>query len=80
MTRPGVPHSLPILHCPSSHTCPRPSLPSAHTKHQSQETASSIQGLHQWVTNEYLHCGIREAGAVIFERLLNLTRGGILPR
>lgn len=46
----------------------------------SQETANRINGMHQWVTNEYLHCGIREAGGPVFERLLNLCRGGILPR
>ncbi|KAL6766366.1 hypothetical protein ACKKBG_A35750 [Auxenochlorella protothecoides x Auxenochlorella symbiontica] len=45
-----------------------------------QETANRINGMHQWVTNEYLHCGIREAGGPVFERLLNLCRGGILPR
>jgi hypothetical protein len=35
---------------------------------------------HQWITNEYLHCGIREAGATILERLLNFSRGGTLLR
>lgn len=34
----------------------------------------------QWITNEYLHCGIREAGATIFEKLLNMARGGVLLR
>ena len=34
----------------------------------------------QFITNEYLHCGIREAGTAIFEKLLNLARGGILLR
>lgn len=34
----------------------------------------------QWITSEYLHCGIREAGATIFEKLLNMARGGVLLR
>ena len=34
----------------------------------------------QFITNEYLHCGIREAGTAIFEKLLNIARGGILLR
>jgi hypothetical protein len=45
-----------------------------------QRTAARVGCLQQWVTNEYLHCGIREAGGTIFERLLNMTRGGILLR
>jgi hypothetical protein len=36
--------------------------------------------LLQWITNEFLHCGIREAGVTIVERLLNMSRGGILLR
>ena len=57
-------------HIYSLQSCPTPS----------QATASKIAGLQKWITNEYLHCGIREAGKTIFERLVNLTRGGILPR
>ena len=34
----------------------------------------------QWVTSEYMHCGIREAGGAIFEKLLNMARGGTLLR
>ncbi|EFN50920.1 hypothetical protein CHLNCDRAFT_141711 [Chlorella variabilis] len=45
-----------------------------------QQTASHIKGIRQWITNEYLHCGIREAGVTIFEKLLNMVRGGILLR
>ncbi|KAI7844714.1 hypothetical protein COHA_001802 [Chlorella ohadii] len=45
-----------------------------------QETAGSINGIRQWITNEYLHCGIREAGGTIVERLLNMARGGLLLR
>lgn len=45
-----------------------------------QETAAGVRGLRQWVTNEYLHCGIREAGPVIFERLISMARGAVLLR
>ena len=45
-----------------------------------QETAAQIKGMRQYVTNEYMHCGIREAGGSIFEKLLNMARGGILLR
>lgn len=45
-----------------------------------QETAGRVRGLRQWVTNEYLHCGIREAGAAIFERLLSMARGAVMLR
>ncbi|GAB4821662.1 hypothetical protein N2152v2_008708 [Parachlorella kessleri] len=45
-----------------------------------QETVASIKGMRQYVTSEYLHCGLREAGGTIFEKLLNMCRGGILLR
>lgn len=45
-----------------------------------QETAAQVKGLRQWVTSEYMHCGLREAGGTIFEKLLNMARGGILLR
>ncbi|KAL4859014.1 Proton/sulfate cotransporter 2 [Chlorella vulgaris] len=45
-----------------------------------QVTAGHIKGIRQWITNEFLHCGIREAGVTIVERLLNMSRGGILLR
>ena len=34
----------------------------------------------QYITNEFLHCGIREAGGPILEKLLNAARGGSLLR
>jgi hypothetical protein len=34
-----------------------------------------IQGIRQWMTNEYMHSGIRDDGAVILEKLLGYTRG-----
>ncbi|KAA6418622.1 MAG: peptidase family [Trebouxia sp. A1-2] len=42
-----------------------------------QETASKILGVRQWVTNEYMHSGIRDDGARILERLLGIVRGSI---
>jgi pimeloyl-ACP methyl ester carboxylesterase len=45
-----------------------------------QETARSIKGIRQFVTNEYLHDGIKESGAAIFDKLLNMARGGVLLR
>lgn len=40
-----------------------------------QETASGLKGLRQWITNEYMHSGIREDGPKIFDTLLGMTRG-----
>jgi pimeloyl-ACP methyl ester carboxylesterase len=41
----------------------------------SLETAARIKGLRPWLTNEYLHNGLRAAGGRILGRLLDLTRG-----
>jgi hypothetical protein len=43
-----------------------------------QETAASVAGLRQWVTNEYKHSGIRDDGARIFDRLLAMVRDVLL--
>ena len=40
-----------------------------------QDTAAKIGGLRQWMTNEFQHSGLRDDGAVIFEKLLSMTRG-----
>jgi len=45
-----------------------------------QETAQSIQDIRQFVTSDHLHDGIRENGSAIFEKLLNMARGGVLLR
>jgi hypothetical protein len=42
--------------------------------HLAQETASHINGIRQWMTNEFQHSGIRDDGAVVFERLLSMSR------
>lgn len=41
------------------------------------ETAAAVRGLRPWVTNQYLHSGLRDDGAVILERLLSMARGTI---
>ncbi len=41
----------------------------------SEETAERVRGLRPWVTNEYLHNGLRADGARILDRLLDLARG-----
>lgn len=45
-----------------------------------QETLEKIPHVRQYVTNEYLHDGIREQGAAIFEKLLHLARGSTVLR
>jgi len=41
----------------------------------SEETAGRIRGLRVWLTNEYLHNGLRADGERILRRLLDLARG-----
>lgn len=40
----------------------------------SEETAAQVPGLRPWVTNEYLHNGLRADGDRILGRLLDLAR------
>jgi pimeloyl-ACP methyl ester carboxylesterase len=42
----------------------------------SLETAAIVPNLRPWVTNEYLHNGLRADGARILDRLLAMARGG----
>jgi hypothetical protein len=42
----------------------------------SLETAASVPGFRPWVTNEYLHNGLRADGGRIVARLLDLARDG----
>lgn len=42
-----------------------------------QGTIAHIKGARQWSTSEYMHNGIRDDGARIFERLLGMCRGSI---
>jgi pimeloyl-ACP methyl ester carboxylesterase len=41
----------------------------------SEETAGSIRGLRPWLTNEYEHDGLRQEGARVLGRLLDLVQG-----
>lgn len=45
-----------------------------------QETAQRIRGIRQHVTSEWLHDGLKENGPALFEKLLNMARGGLLVR
>ncbi|AQL01847.1 uncharacterized protein LOC100279880 [Zea mays] len=40
-----------------------------------KETASQIAGIRLWVTNEYMHSGIRDGGSHVFEYLMALLNG-----
>ncbi|KAK6918312.1 Alpha/beta hydrolase fold-1 [Dillenia turbinata] len=39
------------------------------------ETASQIAGIRLWVTNEYMHSGLRDGGGQVFEHLMGLLNG-----
>ncbi|MBV72160.1 MAG: alpha/beta hydrolase [Myxococcales bacterium] len=41
----------------------------------SSQTAQSVRGMRVWVTNQYEHNGLRQAGPSILSRLLDLARG-----
>ncbi len=43
----------------------------------SEETASSITGIHLWATSEYEHNGLRADGEKVLGRLIGLVRGEI---
>jgi hypothetical protein len=40
----------------------------------SEETADLLPGMHRWLTDEYLHNGLRTAGERILDRLIDLVR------
>ena len=40
-----------------------------------EETAATIRGLRPWITNEYLHNGLRADGERVLGRLIDLVRG-----
>ncbi|CAM0912923.1 unnamed protein product [Alopecurus aequalis] len=40
-----------------------------------KETASQIAGIRLWVTNEYMHSGLRDSGSLVFEHLMGLLKG-----
>lgn len=41
----------------------------------SEETAAQIKDIRVWVTNEYLHSGIREDGARVLDQLFGMLKG-----
>ncbi|MFL5674834.1 MAG: aminopeptidase, partial [Chloroflexota bacterium] len=40
-----------------------------------EETAAAIRGLRPWITDEYVHNGLRADGERVLGRLMDLTRG-----
>src|SRR3954447_3898206 len=40
-----------------------------------EETAASIRGLRTWITDEYVHNGLRADGPRVLDRLIDLARG-----
>lgn len=45
-----------------------------------QETLQQITSVRQLVSSEWLHDGIRENGAQLFDKLLNMARGSLMLR
>lgn len=39
------------------------------------ETASEIAGIRLWVTNEYMHSGLRDGGSQVFDQLIAMLQG-----
>ncbi|KAK8711315.1 hypothetical protein V6N13_146599 [Hibiscus sabdariffa] len=39
------------------------------------ETASQIAGIRLWITNEYMHSGLRDAGGQVLDHLLGMLNG-----
>ncbi|KAJ7544685.1 hypothetical protein O6H91_09G089400 [Diphasiastrum complanatum] len=46
----------------------------------SEATASRIAGIRVWVTNEYMHSGLREDGVHVLDQLLGMLKGKHLLR
>ncbi|KAH0467620.1 hypothetical protein IEQ34_002653 [Dendrobium chrysotoxum] len=43
--------------------------------HLAMETASEICGIRLWVTNEYMHSGLRDSGSQVFDQLMGMLQG-----
>lgn len=41
----------------------------------SMETASEISGIRLWITNEFMHSGLRDGGGQVLDQLLGMLRG-----
>ncbi|XP_007051700.2 PREDICTED: proline iminopeptidase [Theobroma cacao] len=39
------------------------------------ETASQIAGIRLWITNEYMHSGLRDGGGQVFDHLMGMLNG-----
>ncbi|XP_057499413.1 uncharacterized protein LOC130783683 [Actinidia eriantha] len=39
------------------------------------ETASQIAGIRLWITNEYMHSGLRDGGGQVFDHLIGMLNG-----
>lgn len=39
------------------------------------ETASQIAGIRLWITNEFMHSGLRDAGSQVFDHLMGMLDG-----
>ncbi|KAK9910303.1 hypothetical protein M0R45_034271 [Rubus argutus] len=39
------------------------------------ETASQIAGIRLWITNEYMHSGLRDSGSQVFDHLMGMLDG-----
>ncbi|GMN45087.1 hypothetical protein TIFTF001_014273 [Ficus carica] len=39
------------------------------------ETASQIAGIRLWITNEYMHSGLRDSGSRVFDYLMGMLQG-----
>ena len=39
------------------------------------ETASQIAGIRLWVTNEFMHSGLRDGGPQVLDHLMGLLNG-----
>ncbi|GAB2291051.1 hypothetical protein Dimus_025306 [Dionaea muscipula] len=40
-----------------------------------QESASQIAGIRLWITNEYMHSGLRDGGSRVFDHLMGMLNG-----
>lgn len=39
------------------------------------ETASQIAGIRLWITNEFMHSGLRDSGSRVLDHLLGMLSG-----
>lgn len=39
------------------------------------DTASQIANIRLWITNEYMHSGLRDSGSQVFDQLMGMLKG-----